>query len=83
VDVESDPIGPAGGSLSPHVYVGNDPVFLLDPTGLADLNLFDPTPGGHDSTGNYAGGNIWNIPGVYTGKAAQLESERTGMKQSQ
>ena len=44
--VEPDPIGLAAGSLSPFAYVRNHPIQLLDPSGLADINLFDPNPRG-------------------------------------
>jgi RHS repeat-associated protein len=81
---ESDPMGLAGGSPSPYDYVRSNPVFLIDPTGLADLNLFDPNPHGHDSTGTYAGGNAWNIPGVYTvaghGNPGWMEDDRSGYR---
>jgi RHS repeat-associated protein len=79
---ESDPMGLAGGSLSPYDYVRSNPVFLIDPTGLADLNLFDPNPQGRDASGTYAGGNNWNIPGVYTvaghENPGNMEDDRNG-----
>ena len=82
--IESDPIGLAGGSYSTYAYAGNLPVLFVDPSGLADLNLLDPTPGGHDSTGTYAGGNVWSIPGVYTvaghGNPGNMEDDRNGYK---
>lgn len=55
---------------------------LVDPEGLASLNFFDPNPSGHDSTGAYAGGQVWNIPGVYTvaghGNPGWMEDDSSG-----
>jgi RHS repeat-associated protein len=38
--VESDPIGLAGGSASTYTYVGEDPIFSIDPLGLAGHHVF-------------------------------------------
>jgi hypothetical protein len=53
-----------------------------DRFGLADVILFDPNPRGNDSSGTYAGGNAWNIPGEYTvaghGNPGNMEDDRNG-----
>ena len=35
--IEADPIGLRGGSLSLYAYVRNNPIFSVDPFGLADM----------------------------------------------
>jgi len=60
--VESDPIGLAGGSLSPYVYVNNNPLGSVDPTGLqVPMPVPVPPIGG---TAGGAGGNAGIASGL-------------------
>lgn len=40
--IEPDPLGRLGSGNNLYVYVGDNPTNLIDPSGLADLNLFSP-----------------------------------------
>ncbi len=58
--VQSDPIGLKGG-INTYAYVGGNPLTLVDPFGLAELNFFDKS-----ETNSWNGANGWNVPGSYT-----------------
>ncbi len=60
---EADPIGLEGTSTATrniYSYANQNPVRFVDPTGLADINLFPP--GSPQSTAN----NLWNPSGMFS-----------------
>jgi RHS repeat-associated protein len=57
--MQTDPIG-YDDDLNLYAYVGNDPVNLIDPNGLSDLNLFPPVDG------LWAAGEAFDMPGTFT-----------------
>ena len=74
--IESDPIGLAGGSPSTYVYVGNDPIWFVDPFGLDVEQCSQPAfgfmPVDHqwiktDTVEAGMGGTKGNVPGNQSG----------------
>ena len=74
--VESDPIGLAGGNPSTYVYVGNDPIWFVDPLGLDVEVCSQPAlgwmPVDHqwiktDTVEAGMGGTKGNVPGNQSG----------------
>jgi RHS repeat-associated protein len=58
--LQTDPVGYSAGDLNLYAYVGNDPLNRVDPTGLSDLNLFNP------EAGQYAAADAFDAPGLFT-----------------
>lgn len=56
--VQSDPIGLQGGI---NTYVHGNPLTYIDPTGLADMNLF-----GAGDANMKKGADAWSVRGAYT-----------------
>ena len=60
--IEPDPLGRLGSGNNLYVYVGDNPTNLIDPSGLADLNLINPTT----DTVDWELANGWDPSGVYS-----------------
>jgi RHS repeat-associated protein len=59
-----DPIDFNGGSSNLYIYVGNDPINYIDPTGLVDKNLINPDDGIFDKY-LYWASNTYNSKAAY------------------